>query len=61
MSLDRQLPTTSRRSLLAVRLAKVNTHLSFTRVDSLGIDLDKAFAAARNKYRVRDANRWTRK
>src|SRR5713226_9951062 len=25
------------------------------------IDLDRAFAAAMNKYRVRDANRWTRK
>lgn len=29
--------------------------------NSLGIDLDDAFAAAMTKYRVRDANRWTRK
>ena len=29
--------------------------------NSLGIDLDDAFAAAMNKYRVRDADRWTRK
>ena len=27
--------------ILAVRLAKVNTHLSFTRVDSIGVDLGK--------------------
>jgi hypothetical protein len=29
--------------------------------NSLGIDLDDAFAAAMTKYRVRDADRWTRK
>lgn len=29
--------------------------------NSLGINLDDAFSAAMNKYRVRDANRWTRK
>lgn len=29
--------------------------------NSLGIDLDEAFAKAMTKYRVRDANRWTRK
>lgn len=29
--------------------------------NSLGIDLDEAFAAAMKKYRVRDADRWTRK
>lgn len=29
--------------------------------NSLGIDLDQAFAAAMDKYRRRDANRWTRK
>ena len=29
--------------------------------NSRHIDLDEAFAAAMTKYRVRDANRWTRK
>jgi NTP pyrophosphatase (non-canonical NTP hydrolase) len=29
--------------------------------NSLGIDLDQAFAAAMNKYRVRDKGRWTPK
>jgi len=29
--------------------------------NSLSIDLDHAFAAAMEKYRVRDADRWTRK
>ena len=29
--------------------------------NSLGIDLDRAFAAAMEKYRVRDRDRWTRK
>ncbi len=29
--------------------------------NSLRIDLDEAFAAAMTKYRVRDADRWTRK
>ena len=29
--------------------------------NSMSIDLDVAFAAAMKKYRVRDANRWTRK
>lgn len=29
--------------------------------NSLGIDLDQAFDAAMTKYRVRDADRWTRK
>ena len=29
--------------------------------NSLDIDLDEAFAAAMTKYRVRDADRWTRK
>jgi NTP pyrophosphatase (non-canonical NTP hydrolase) len=29
--------------------------------NSLDIDLDDAFAAAMTKYRVRDADRWTRK
>jgi NTP pyrophosphatase (non-canonical NTP hydrolase) len=29
--------------------------------NSLGIDLDEAFGAAMTKYRVRDADRWTRK
>jgi NTP pyrophosphatase (non-canonical NTP hydrolase) len=29
--------------------------------NSLGINLDDAFSAAMKKYRVRDANRWTRK
>jgi Predicted pyrophosphatase len=29
--------------------------------NSLHIDLDEAFAAAMTKYRVRDADRWTRK
>ena len=29
--------------------------------NSKGIDLDAAFAGAMTKYRVRDANRWTRK
>jgi NTP pyrophosphatase (non-canonical NTP hydrolase) len=29
--------------------------------NSLGIDLDAAFAAAMRKYRERDAERWTRK
>jgi len=29
--------------------------------NSLGIDLDEAFSAAMTKYRVRDADRWTRK
>lgn len=29
--------------------------------NSLEIDLDQAFAAAMTKYRVRDADRWTRK
>ena len=29
--------------------------------NSSGIDLDASFAKAMNKYRVRDANRWTRK
>jgi len=29
--------------------------------NSLSIDLDAAFAAAMNKYRTRDANRWTKK
>ena len=29
--------------------------------NSLGIDLDTAFAAAMEKYRRRDAGRWTRK
>jgi len=29
--------------------------------NSLGIDLDGAFAAAMEKYRVRDKDRWTRK
>lgn len=29
--------------------------------NSLGIDLDEKFAAMMDKYRLRDANRWTRK
>jgi NTP pyrophosphatase (non-canonical NTP hydrolase) len=29
--------------------------------NSLGIDLDQSFGAAMTKYRVRDADRWTRK
>ncbi len=29
--------------------------------NSLGIDLDEKFTAMMNKYRARDANRWTRK
>ena len=29
--------------------------------NSMGIDLDEAFGAAMTKYRVRDADRWTRK
>ncbi len=29
--------------------------------NSLGIDLDEAFQAVMTKYRVRDADRWTRK
>ncbi len=29
--------------------------------NSLSIDLDQAFAAAMDKYRVRDRDRWTRK
>jgi NTP pyrophosphatase (non-canonical NTP hydrolase) len=29
--------------------------------NSMGINLDEAFSAAMHKYRVRDANRWTRK
>ena len=29
--------------------------------NSLNIDLDRAFAAAMDKYRVRDKDRWTRK
>jgi NTP pyrophosphatase (non-canonical NTP hydrolase) len=29
--------------------------------NSLGINLDNAFDAAMNKYRVRDKDRWTRK
>ncbi|HVT43448.1 MAG TPA: nucleotide pyrophosphohydrolase [Thermoanaerobaculia bacterium] len=29
--------------------------------NSLGIDMDKAFARTMNKYRTRDAERWTRK
>lgn len=29
--------------------------------NSLGIDLDETFAAMMDKYRLRDANRWTRK
>ncbi|HJQ35991.1 MAG TPA: nucleotide pyrophosphohydrolase [Thermoanaerobaculia bacterium] len=29
--------------------------------NSLDLDLDQAFGAAMNKYRARDANRWTKK
>ena len=29
--------------------------------NSLNVDLDQAFAAAMDKYRVRDRDRWTRK